>query len=394
MMNTIIKENDTKYIAPTYARSPLTVLSGKGAVCYDENGQEYLDFTSGIGVNSLGFCDGAWTAAVSSQAARLNHISNLYYTEPCAALAEKLVNATGYSKVFFANSGAEANEGAIKAARKYSFDKYSKERNRIISLKNSFHGRTVTTLSATGQDSFHNFFFPFTEGFDFCESGNIEQFQSLITDQTCGVILEFVQGEGGVNELDKAFVDAVFSLCKEKDLVTIADEVQTGMGRCGTLLASELYGVKPNITTLAKGLGGGLPIGAFLLDEQLGGVLTAGHHGSTFGGNPICCAGALTVMDRLLSDGFLESIRVKSELLRSTLKSERIRSLSGLGLMVGIELIEPLNAAAVRERCLELGLLVLTAKSKVRLLPPLTISDEELKKGLAILSRAISEVMI
>lgn len=385
-----IKALDQARIMNTYGRSNLCVVKGSGSCCTGMDGKTYIDFTTGIGVNSLGFCDPDWVKAVSDQAATLQHISNLYHTTPDVQLADTLCSRTGYAKVFFGNSGAEANEGAIKVARKYSFDKYGAGRDRIVTLVNSFHGRTVTTLAATGQDVFHNFFFPFTEGFVYAEANSFEALEKACDDKVCAVMIEFVQGEGGVVPLDEAYVKAVAKFCAEHDLLLIADEVQTGIGRTGTLLASEQFGVHPDITTLAKGLGGGLPIGAVLVDERLENVMGASSHGSTFGGNPVVCAGANVVLSKL-DDALLADIRRKGDKIRAALnKCKEVESVTGLGMMIGIAL-KTKTAADVREACMQAGLLVLTAKTKVRLLPPLTISDEDLDKGLEILCSVVDQ---
>lgn len=380
-----IKEQDKQYIMNTYARYDACITGGKGAVCTDSNGKEYIDFTSGIGVNSLGYADEDWVKAVSDQAGKLAHISNLYYTLPGTELAKTLCEKTGYSRVFFGNSGAEANEGAIKVARKYSFDKYGENRNKIITLVNSFHGRTVTTLSATGQDVFHNFFFPFTEGFTYAKANDFEDFLDNVDKNTCAVMFEYIQGEGGVNALDEEYIKKVYDYCKQNDILLIADEVQTGIGRTGKLLCGEHFGIKVDITTLAKGLGGGLPIGAVLVNEKLKDTLVAGTHGTTFGANPIVCAGAEVVLKKVSDESFLKEVTLKGDKIRACLTCcDEVKSLSGLGLMIGIEL-KTKNSAEVLKACLEKGLMVLTAKNKIRLLPPLTITDDELKKGLNIL---------
>ena len=387
-MSTIEKFNE--HIMPTYGRFDVVMEKGEHETAVDENGREYIDFGSGIGTNSLGFCDGEWADAVCAQVRSIQHTSNYYYTKVQADLAEKLCSLTGYSKIFFGNSGAEANECAIKLARKYSFDKYGKdaERFKIITLVNSFHGRTLCTLSATGQDVFHNYFFPFVDGFVNVTANDIDDLRSKIDDKVCAVMFECVQGEGGVNPLDKAFVDEIFKICAEKDILTICDEVQTGMGRTGTVLASEQYGVKPDITTLAKGIAGGIPMGACLASEKCADVLNKGTHGSTFGGNPIACAGANVVCDRLASDGFLDEVKKKGEYLREKLtEMDGVEGVDGMGLMLGIRFADKEKKAAdVCKACLDNGLLVLTAKEKLRLLPPLTITYEEIDRGLAVLA--------
>lgn len=379
-----LKKNDANCIANTYARFDVCIKQGKGSTCEDYDGKRYIDFSSGIGVNSLGFCDESWSKAVCKQAKKLNHTSNLFYTAPDVKLAKKLCTRTGYDKVFFANSGAEANEGAIKLARKKSFDKYGSNRSTIISLVNSFHGRTVTTLSATGQDVFHNYFYPFTEGFVFAKANDLDDLKQKLDDSVCGILCELIQGEGGVIPLDKEYVQAVAKLCEEHDLTFIVDEVQTGIGRTGTLLCSEQYGVRPNVTTLAKGLGGGLPIGAVLMDEQSSQVLGYGDHATTFGGNPIVCAGANAVLDALTPE-LLEGVSQRSDYIRRVLESiDEVEAVDGIGLMLGITL-KTKKSVEVLRACAKSGLLVLTAKHKIRLLPPLNISWMELEQGLEIL---------
>lgn len=390
-MSTIEKFNE--HIMPTYGRFDVVMEKGEKETAVDENGKEYIDFGSGIGTNSLGFCDKEWADAVCAQVRSIQHTSNYYYTKTQADLAEKLCNLTGYSKIFFGNSGAEANECAIKLARKYSFDKYGKdaERFKIITLVNSFHGRTLCTLSATGQEVFHNYFFPFVDGFVNVTANDIDDLRSKIDDKVCAVMFECVQGEGGVNPLDKAFVDEIFKICAEKDILTICDEVQTGMGRTGTVLASQQYGVKPDVTTLAKGIAGGIPMGACLASEKCADVLNKGTHGSTFGGNPIACAGANVVCDRLATDGFLDEVKKKGEYFREKLTAmDGVEGVDGMGMMLGIRFTDKEKKAAdVCKACLDNGLLVLTAKEKLRLLPPLTITYEEIDRGLAILAELL-----
>lgn len=389
-----VKQLDQSYIMSTYKRQDVVLVRGKSATAWDEAGREYIDFGAGIGVNSLGYCDEAWAAAVAEQLTKLQHASNLYYTEPDTKLAELLCTKTGYRKVLFCNSGAEANECVIKIARKYSFDKYGAEagRNRILCLNNSFHGRTVTTLSATGQDVFHNYFFPFTEGFDFAKANDIEDVKAKLTEKTCAVMLEFIQGEGGVIPLDKTFVAELFALCEERDILVIADEVQTGIGRTGRLLASENYGVKPNLTSLAKGLGGGLPIGAAIADGKTCDVLHYGDHGTTFGGNPVVCAGAYAALSKIANEPFLEEVRKKGEYLREKIAAfPGVDGVDGMGMMLGIRL-KGKTAADVLPKCIENGLIPLSAKEKIRLLPPLSITWEELEKGTAILQKTLEEL--
>lgn len=379
-----LKKNDVNYIANTYARFDVCIKRGKGATCEDYDGKCYIDFSSGIGVNSLGFCDAHWSKAVCKQAKKLNHTSNLFYTAPDVKLAKNLCTRTGYDKVFFANSGAEANEGAIKLARKKSFDKYGSNRSTIISLVNSFHGRTVTTLSATGQDVFHNYFYPFTEGFVFAKANDLDDLKQKLDGSVCGILCELIQGEGGVIPLDKEYVQAVAKLCEEYDLTFIVDEVQTGIGRTGTLLCSEQYGVRPNVTTLAKGLGGGLPIGAVLMDEDSSQVLGYGDHATTFGGNPIVCAGANAVLGALTPE-LLEGVAQRSDYIRKVLETiDEVEAVDGIGLMLGVTL-KTKKSVEVLRACAKSGLLVLTAKHKLRLLPPLNISWMELEQGLEIL---------
>lgn len=384
-------EKFNSHVAQSYGRYPLAMKKGQGRRCVDENGKEYVDLGSGIGVNSLGFCDEKWADAVCSQVRSLQHNSNYYYTEVQAEFAEKLCNATGYASVFFGNSGAEANECAIKAARKYSFDKYGKGRHNIITLVNSFHGRTMATLSATGQDVFHNYFFPFLEGFVNVRANDIDDLKAKLDDTVCAVMMEYIQGEGGVNALEQEFVDAVYSLCAEKDVLVIADEIQTGVGRTGTLLAGDVFGKKADITTLAKGIAGGVPMGVCLFSEKCSGVLTPGTHGSTFGGNPIACAGGLAVLERVTGDGFLEEVGKKADYIRSKLeKCSEVEAVSGIGLMIGIALKTKKAADTARE-AFERGVLVLTAKEKIRLLPPLNISYEEIDSGLDILINILED---
>ena len=383
-------KRDNEYVLHTYARNPIVLEKGHGLYAEGPEGQKYLDFTSGIGVNSLGYCDMTWAEAVSEQAHKLQHTSNLYYTAPCGKLAKKLCKRTGMSKVFFGNSGAEANEGTIKAARKYSFDKYGADRYNVITLVNSFHGRTIATLTATGQGVFHNYFGPFNEGFQYVKAGDIDALTEMVDRHTCAVMLELVQGEGGVVALDPEYVQAVRALCDEKDLVLIVDEVQTGVGRTGTFLCCEHYNLQPDVVTLAKGLGGGLPIGAVLMNEKVAAGMGPSSHGSTFGGNPVVCAGANAVLKKVANPAFLKEVELKGEKIRACLACcPEVKSLSGLGLMIGIEL-KSKKSADVAKACLEKGLLVLTAKTKVRLLPPLTITDEELTRGLSVLWEVLS----
>lgn len=386
-----IKKWDEEYVAATYGRFPLAAERGEGAWLTAVDGKEYVDFTSGIGVNALGFCDPDWAAAVARQAATLNHVSNLYYTAPMVTLAKALCGRAAYKKVFFANSGAEANEGAIKTARKYAQDKYSGDRYEVLTLVNSFHGRTVTTLAATGQKAFHEKFLPLTAGFSYAEAGNFEDVRQKVNAHTCAVMLEFVQGEGGVVPLDKTFVQKIAALCAEKDILLIADEVQTGVGRTGTFLASEQFGVKPDITTLAKGLGGGLPMGAVLMGEKCAATLGAGDHGSTFGGNPIAAAGALTVLKKV-DEALLHEVARKGGLICEKVRGmPLVKSVTGLGLMIGVE-FTACTGKEVVDRALVKGAMFLTAKHKLRMLPPLTITDAEIGRGMDILQQALTEL--
>ncbi len=380
------KQLDQEYIMHTYGRLELEIVSGKGSTLKDENGKEYIDFGSGIAVNTFGACDESWIEAVTTQLHQIQHTSNYYYTKPCSTLAKMLCERTGMSKVFFSNSGAEANECAIKAARKYGTDK-SPNKNVIITLENSFHGRTITTLSATGQEVFHKNFTPFTEGFRYVEANNIDALKSAIDENCCGIMFEIVQGEGGVLPLTEEFILAAKKLADENDMLIIIDEVQTGNGRTGKLYAHQHFGIKPDIFTTAKGLAAGLPIGATLFSEKLAEILPAGSHGSTFGGNPISAAAAVNVISRL-DDNFLETVQENSNYLWTKLKEIKgVKSVCGMGFMIGIE--TDAEAKDILKKCLENGLLVLTAKDKVRLLPPLNISREELDKGVKVLKSVI-----
>ena len=384
-MNTF--ELDSKYVAQTYRRFPVEIVSGKGAVAYDANGKKYIDMGSGIATNTFGYADDEWIAAVTAQLNSYSHTSNLYYTSPCAKLAELLCERTGMCRVFFGNSGAEANEGAIKAARKYSFDKYGEGRAKIVTLVNSFHGRTITTLAATGQDVFHTTFMPFTEGFFHVPANDLDAMMAAMTPDVCAVMIELVQGEGGVNALDKDYVTAVAKACEEKDILLICDEVQTGNGRTGTLYAFEQFGIQPDIISTAKGLGGGLPIGAVILGEKVKDTLSAGSHGSTFGGNPACAAGALNVISRL-DDAFLAEVRAKSEYIFTKLASIKgVISVSGLGLMIGIKAEK--TTPEIISAGIKRGVLFLSAKDKLRLLPPLNITYAEIDEALDVLAQIL-----
>ena len=386
-----IKNDEQQYMMHTYGRFQTALVSGKGAVAKDVDGKEYVDFTSGIGVNCLGYCDDGWVKAVSEQAATLQHISNLYYSPLQTEVSKKLCELTGLDKVFLCNSGAEANECAIKIARKYSFDKYGNGRQKIVTLVNSFHGRTVTTLAATGQDVFHNFFFPFTEGFEYAEANNIDSLKDCIDDEVCAVFIELVQGEGGVMPLDKAFVSEIQKICREKDILFMVDEVQTGISRTGAFYCYQNYGIKPDVVTSAKGLAGGLPMGACLCVEKLGNVMTAGTHGTTFGGNPIACAAAKEVLSRVATEGFLQEVNEKGEYIREKLKTmANVSEVRGMGMMIGI-VTEKENAKDIAKKCVENGLLILTANNLLRLLPPLNITYQEIDRGLNILKKVMEE---
>lgn len=384
------KQYDDEYIIHSYGRFPVLLTKGKGATVQDDTGKTYIDFTSGIGVNALGFCDDNWVQAVSAQLQTLQHTSNLYYTEPCIQAAKLLCEKSGMKKVFFGNSGAEANEGVIKAARKYSFLKYGEGRCKILALENSFHGRTMAALSATGQDAYHNFFFPFVDGFVFAKANDFADILSKMTDDVCAVMLETVQGEGGVVPLDKEYVQAVAKACKEKDILLIVDEVQTGMGRTGSLFSYQQFGIQPDLVSCAKGLGGGLPIGAVLFGEKTETVFVPGDHGSTFGGNPVVCAGAVHILNTM-DETFLQDVQKKGAYLKEKIeKMPHVQNVAGLGMMLGIQL--DVEAKPVINALLEAGLLVLSAKTKIRLLPPLTITQEELDKGLAIMEQTLASL--
>ena len=383
-----IKEKDSLYVANTYARFPLTLKKGEGSVVFDDEGKEYIDLATGIAVNSFGYCDKEWITAVTKQINTLQHASNLYYTEPCVELAEILCKRTGMKKVFFSNSGAEANECAIKVARKYAAQKKGEEYNTIITLKNSFHGRTITTLAATGQDVFHKDFLPLTEGFSYVEANNCEELiKTAEQGKIAAIMFETVQGEGGVNPLTHEFVKTIFDLAEKYDILTIADEVQTGNGRTGMLYGFMNYGVTPDIFSTAKGLGGGLPLGATVLGEKAENVLKFGDHGSTFGGNPVACAGAVSILNRI-DDNLLKEVREKSEYIVSALnRCKGVKSVAGKGLMLGIETEK--DAGEVIAECREKGVLVIKAKNKVRLLPALNIPFETLKTAVNILCEVI-----
>ena len=385
-----LQDLDKQYVAGTYARFPVEIVSGKGSLLRDTDGKEYIDLGTGIGVTAFGIADEAWRNAVIDQLSKVQHTSNLYYTEPCARLAELLCGKTGLKKVFFSNSGAEANECAIKVARKYAAEKKGSEYSTIVTLKNSFHGRTLTTLAATGQEHYHELFQPLTPGFVHVTAGDKDELQSIVeSHKVAGILIECIQGEGGVNVVDADFVKFAARLAAEQDIIFMVDEVQTGNGRTGELYAYMHYGITPDVVTTAKGLGGGLPIGACLLGEKVQNVLGFGDHGSTFGGNPIACAGACNVLSRI--DGaLLASVREKGEYIKKTFTGAKgVKSVSGLGLMVGIETEKP--AAEVVKACIARGVLCLTAKSKVRLLPALNIPMEQLKQAVQVILAVCAE---
>ena len=386
-----IKALDEQYVLQTYGRNPVAIDHGKGATLWDTEGKQYIDFTSGIGVCSLGYANETWAKAIYDQAMKVGHISNLFYTEPYAVLAEKLVKGSGMAGVFFGNSGAEANEGMIKLARKYSYDKYGQGRSTIITLNNSFHGRTITTLKATGQDHFHEFFFPFTEGFRYADANDIESVKAQGGDDVCGVMMELIQGEGGVNPLDADYVQAVAKLCADKDWLLLIDEVQTGVGRTGTLFAYQQFGVQPDVVSFAKGIAGGLPFGGFLTNEKCRAVLGPGDHGSTFGGNPMAAAAGCVVLDTMTPE-FLEQVKAKGQYLRdgiAALNSPCVSGVRGMGLMIGVG-VQGMTHRELKDKLMAAGLLTLTAgKDTLRLLPPLVISREEMDKGLAIMAQVM-----
>ena len=389
-MNLFEKANEC--LMHTYAPLPIIITHGEGSCLFDENNKKYIDFTSGIGVSSVGYNNKKLNKAILNQLNSFAHLSNIFLSTPTVKLANKLTTISKMSKVFFSNSGAEANEGALKLAKKYSYMKYGGKRNKILSLKDSFHGRTLATLTATGQDKFHKYFDPFPDGYDYVTPNSIEDFKEKLTDDVCAIIMEAIQGEGGVNLLNSNFVQEVCNVCKEKDVLIIFDEVQCGLGRTGHIFCFQEFGVEADIITLAKGLGGGLPIGAILCNEKLSNTFTPGDHGSTFGGNPVVCAGALAVLDQICNDELLSSVQAKGKFIRQTLTKSKlplVKNIRGLGLMIGIEVSCPPDE--IQKKALEKGLLILTAgKNVVRLLPPLTISEIEIKKGLAILLKCLS----
>ena len=386
----ILQQQDKEYIAGTYARFPLTIEGGKGSVVWDDAGKIYTDLSSGIAVNTFGIADDEWIKAITEQAGKIQHMSNLYYTEPCVKLAQMLCDRTGMKKVFFSNSGAETNECAIKAARKYAAEKHGADCYNIVTLKNSFHGRTITTLAATGQDVFHKDFLPLTEGFIYVEPNDIEKIEKVLFENRCAaVMLEVVQGEGGVMPLDKDYLQSLERICRERDILLICDEVQTGNGRSGKLYSYMNYGIFPDIVSTAKGLAGGLPLGATLFSEKTKDVLTPGSHGSTFGGNPICCAGAINILSRL-DEKTLAGVRKRSEYIFSELSgAPGIKEVSGLGLMIGIKTEK--DASEVINACIKKGVLVIKAKDKVRLLPALNIPMELLEQAVGVIKEVCAD---
>ncbi|MGM9613817.1 MAG: aspartate aminotransferase family protein [Butyricicoccus sp.] len=382
-----LKQEEQQYVMNTYGRFAIALDHGEGAKLWDVEGKRYIDLTSGIGVCSVGYNNAALIDAMTEQAHKLMHVSNLFTTAPMVQTAKTLVEATGMGKVFFSNSGAESNEGAIKLARKYSFDKYGKGRSKIITLWNSFHGRTVTTLNATGQDKFHNYFFPFTEGFDYAEAGNMDDIKAKADDTTCAIMMELIQGEGGVLPLDPAFVQEVEAFCRARDLLLIIDEVQTGIGRTGSLFCFQQYGIHPDVVTTAKGIAGGLPMGAVIAAKTCCDVLGPGTHATTFGGTPTCCAAANAVLSIVNQPEFLAEVVKKGEYLKNgilALGSDKVQGVRGQGLMLGI-IVDADARAELVAKCMDKGLLVLTAGTQaIRLLPPLTITYEEMDEALAI----------
>ena len=386
----ILQQQDKEYIAGTYARFPLTIEGGKGSVVWDDAGKIYTDLSSGIAVNTFGIADDEWIKAITEQAGKIQHMSNLYYTEPCVKLAQMLCDRTGMKKVFFSNSGAEANECAIKAARKYAAEKHGADCYNIVTLKNSFHGRTITTLAATGQDVFHKDFLPLTEGFIYVEPNDIEKIEKVLFENRCAaVMLEVIQGEGGVMPLDKDYLQSLERICRERDILLICDEVQTGNGRSGKLYSYMNYGIFPDIVSTAKGLAGGLPLGATLFSEKTKDVLTPGSHGSTFGGNPMCCAGAINILSRL-DEKTLAGVRKRSEYIFSELSgAPGIKEVTGLGLMIGIKTEK--DASEVINACIKKGVPVIKAKDKVRLLPALNIPMELLEQAVGVIKEVCAD---
>ena len=386
-------QQESKYLMNTYATLPIEIAYGQGSYLFDKNNKKYIDFTSGIGVNSLGYNNSEWKNSIISQLNNFQHLSNIFTNNSTVSLAKKLYELSGMSKVFFANSGAEANECAIKLARKYSFNKYGEGRGTILSLKQSFHGRTLATLTATGQDKFHNYFFPFPTGFNYVTANSINDLKEKLTSDVCAIMMEAIQGEGGVHPLDKNFVLETCKLAKEKDILIIFDEVQFGIGRTGTLFGYNHFNITPDIVTCAKGLGGGLPIGAVLCNDKLSDTFNPGDHGSTFGGNPVICSGSLSVLKQICNTDSYNQIILKGQLIKDTILNSNLTSVKdvrGLGLMIGIEITG--DSSFIQKKALENGLLVLTAgKNVIRLLPPLNTSIDNIKEGINILISTLKE---
>ena len=387
-----LKELDSRYVIQTYGRNPIAIDHGQGATLYDVEGKEYIDFASGIGVLSVGTAHPRWQTAIAAQAAKLGHISNLYYSEPYIRLAQQLCTRSGMAAAFFASGGGEANEGMIKLARKYSFDRYGEGRGTVLTLRNSFHGRTITTLAATGQDVFHNYFFPFTEGFRYAAANDLDSLNEVAGHDVCAVLVELVQGEGGVLPLEKDYVQELARLCAQRDWLLLVDEVQTGVGRTGSLFCFQQYGVTPDVVSFAKGIAGGLPMSGILVNEKCRGVLTPGTHATTFGGNPVCAAAALAVLD-ILDEDTIARVKEKGAWLREQIEALDLPCLGktrGMGLMIGVEVADGFSNKELCARLNQAGLLCLTAGAGLRLLPPLTITREEMEKGLAVLKAELS----
>ena len=388
------QEQMNQSVMGTYGRFPVVIDHGAGESCADETGKQYIDFGSGIGTTSLGYCNEAWTEAVCKQVKTMQHTSNLYYTKVQADFAQKLCQTAGYEKVFFCNSGAEANECAIKLARKYSFDKYGKGRHKILTLVNSFHGRTLCTLSATGQDVFHNYFFPFTEGFDYAAANDIKSVRAKADDMTCAIMMELIQGEGGVLPLDREFVKEVEKLCREKDMLLIIDEVQTGIGRTGSLFAFQQYDIKPDVVTMAKGLGGGMPIGAICATAEVAKAFSAGSHGTTFGGHPVSCAAALAEVNELLDRDLAGNAKKVGDYFASKLeKLPHVKEVRHQGLLVGVEFDDTIGGVDVKHGCLDRKPLITAIGAHIiRMIPPLIVTEEECDKAVAIIEDTIKSL--
>ena len=387
-----LKELDSRYVIQTYGRNPIAIDHGQGATLYDVEGKEYIDFASGIGVLSVGYGNETWLAAIREQAAKLGHISNLYYSEPYIRLAQQLCTRSGMAAAFFASGGGEANEGMIKLARKYSFDRYGEGRGTVLTLRNSFHGRTITTLAATGQDVFHNYFFPFTEGFRYAAANDLDSLNEVAGHDVCAVLVELVQGEGGVLPLERDYVQELARLCAQRDWLLLVDEVQTGVGRTGSLFCFQQYGITPDVVSFAKGIAGGLPMSGILVNEKCRGVLTPGTHATTFGGNPVCAAAALAVLD-ILDEDAIARVKEKGAWLREQIEALNLPCLGetrGMGLMIGVEVAGGFSNKELCARLNQAGLLCLTAGAGLRLLPPLTITREEMEKGLAVMKAELS----